>query len=220
MTRDLEALILASASPRRRELIGLLGVPFRVEPSRYEEPSPPPHSVSLPGLVKELAANKALEVAGRMHAAWILGADTLVSLDEGVGAPMGKPVDEEDARRMLALLSGRDHFVYTGLALISPRPAGEPPVAITMAVKTRVWFRELTSDMIEDYVATGEPMDKAGAYGAQGFAAPFIERYDGDYNNVVGLPLCEVGLLLEKCGFDWQKLRRRGLVEQLGSAGR
>jgi septum formation protein len=199
-------LILASASPRRGELIALLGVPFRIVPSRYEEPPPPLHPVSLPDLVMKLASEKALEVAGRTEG-WILGADTLVSLEEEVGVPLGKPVDERDACRMIRMLAGRSHFVFTGIALIPPRTAGAPPRPVTTAGKTRVWFRDLTDGMIEDYVATGEPLDKAGAYGAQGFAAPFIERIDGDFHNVVGLPLCDVGRLLERSGLDWSNLR-------------
>ena len=209
MTDDPTELILASASPRRRELIGLLGIPFRVIASRYEEPSPPVHPVSLPDLVMKLAAHKAVEVADRVGSGWILGADTLVSLDEEFGVPLGKPTDPADACRMLSMLSGRDHFVYTGIALVSPRQPGELPKPITSATKTRVWFRELTYEMIDDYVATGEPLDKAGGYGAQGYAAPFIERFDGDFNNVVGLPLCDVGRLLERCGLDWHTLRRQ-----------
>ena len=110
-------LILASASPRRQELIALLGMPFRIMPSRYVEPPPPQVPVSLPELVMELAKQKALEVAARAEPGWVLGADTLVSLEAGVGLPLGKPTDREDARRMLHLLSGRIHFVYTGIAL-------------------------------------------------------------------------------------------------------
>lgn len=202
-------LVLASASPRRHELIALLGIPFRIVASRYEEPPAPGHPVSLPELVMELAASKAMEVAERAEKGWVLGADTLVTLDEGFGVPLGKPADAADARRMLALLSGRDHFVYTGIALVAPRLPAETLRPITAAAKTRVWFRELTAEMIADYVATGEPLDKAGAYGAQGYAAPFIERYEGDFNNVVGLPLCEVGRLMERCGLDWVELRRQ-----------
>ncbi len=208
MSGEFAELILASSSPRRRELIALFGIPFRVVASRYDEPPPPAEPVSLPELVMELAANKAIEVALRLGTGWVVGADTLVALDEEASVPLGKPTDEADARRMLGMLSGRDHFVYTGVALIPPWPEGEPAKPVTSAAKTRVTFRELTPEMIDDYVATGEPMDKAGAYGAQGFAAPFIQRYDGDFNNVVGLPLCELGLLMERSGLDWHKLRR------------
>jgi septum formation protein len=200
-------LILASASPRRRELITLLGIPFRVVASRYEEPPAPEQPVTLADLVMDLAAEKAIEVAVRLGVGWVLGADTLVSIDENFGVPLGKPSGESDARRMLGILSGRQHFVYTGIAIIPPWQAAEQPRAIRSVVKTGVRFREISPRTIEDYVATGEPLDKAGAYGAQGFAAPFIERFDGDYYNVVGLPLCETGKLLERCGLDWQSLR-------------
>src|ERR1051326_6855134 len=116
-----------------------------------------------------MAANKALEVARRIGSSWVLGADTLVTLHEDQGVALSKPIDAADARRMLRLLSGRDHFVYTGIALVGPAGDGEPGVPATAVAKTRVWFRALTPEMIDDYVATGEPMDKAGAYGAQGF---------------------------------------------------
>ena len=200
-------LILASASPRRRELVALLGIPFRVVPSLYDEPPAPGVPVPLAELVTSLAVAKATEVASRLNTGWVLGADTLVSLDEDVGVPLGKPTDRSDAARMLRLLSGRSHFVYTGVALLAPARAGELAQPVTSVTRTRVWFRDLADAMIADYIDTGEPMDKAGAYGAQGFAAPFIERFDGDYYNVVGLPLCDVGRLLERCGMDWYKWR-------------
>src|SRR5579862_324699 len=198
-------LILASASPRRRELLGLLGLPFHVEPSRFEEPAPPVEPVSLPELVNNLAIAKAREVAERLaptEDGFVIGADTLPISDSEVGIPMGKPRDEDDAHRMLTQLSGRTHRVYTGVALIRIRAGtAHPPVSV--AVCTRVRFRQLTPAMIAAYVATGEPMDKAGAYGAQGYAAPFIEWFDGDFFNVVGLPLCTLGQMLEAQGFDW-----------------
>lgn len=207
---DIE-LILASASPRRKELISTFGLPFQTIPSRYEEPSAPDYRIALPEFVMFLASQKALEVAKRMRSLtlqpmserWVIGADTLVSLEEGVGKPLGKPIDEADAIRMLTLLSGKEHFVYTGIALIrlgEEETNGEP---ISRAVKTKVRFRKLTESMIQNYVRTGEPMDKAGSYGAQGFAAPLIESFEGDFFNVVGLPLCELGKLLEECGVEW-----------------
>jgi septum formation protein len=202
-------LILASSSPRRRELLTLLGVPFRVEPSGFDEPPPPTDPVSLPDLVISLAIAKAREVAERIaptEESLVIGADTLVAPDSEVGVPLGKPTDEADARRMLTHLAGRTHRVYTGVALIPVRAHRllEPSC---VAVQTRVRFRELTPAMIADYVATGEPMDKAGAYGAQGYAAPFIESIEGDFFNVVGLPLCALGRLLEAHGMDWSHRR-------------
>ena len=211
MTATRMELVLASSSPRRHDLIRLMGMPFRVEPSRYEEPPPPDTTVSLPDLVSELAANKALEVALRLGVGWVLGADTLVSLDEHIGTPLGKPADSSDARRMLGLLSGRSHFVYSGIAVVPPWDASGEPRAFRSVTKTRVRFRRLSDDMISDYVVTGEPLDKAGAYGAQGYAAPFIEAFEGDFYNVVGLPLCDLGRLLERCGLDWRHLRSAGM---------
>ena len=199
-------LVLASASPRRRELMALLGLPFDVLPSRYEEPSSLPEPVIMAEFVSTLALHKAQEVAGRAgEGAWVLGADTEVTLELGEkGMPLGKPVDAEDARRMLRLLSGRAHFVYTGVALLQASGQEAP---ITAAERTIVRFREMTEAMIDDYVATGEPLDKAGAYGAQGYAAPFIAGFEGDFFNVVGLPLCLVGRLLEQAGIPWWHYR-------------
>lgn len=205
MTVSAPHLILASASPRRRELLALFGLPFTVEPSRFEEPPPPVEPTRLSDLVTGLAASKAGEVAARMPDSLVLGADTLVAPDAEVGVPLGKPTDADDARRMLRLLSGRTHRVYTGVALIK---GGQSPIPILHTEMTRVRFRPLTAAMIEGYLATGEPFDKAGAYGAQGCAAPFIEGIEGDFFNVVGLPLCALGRLLEQVGVDWQHLRR------------
>ncbi len=171
-------ILLASKSPRRRELLTQLGVSFEVCESDARE---------LPGagmdplaLVTENANRKALAVA-RLHPSIpVLGADTVVSLD---GEIFGKPKDEEAAKEMLQALSGRKHLVTTGLALAV---GGE---LYTTACATTVFFDKLTEDEIEGYVATGEPMDKAGAYAIQGRAAAFIPRIEGSYSNVVGLPL-------------------------------
>lgn len=202
----LPRLVLASASPRRRELFGLFGLPYEVIPSRYEEPTAPAHPISLAEFTQNLATEKAREVAARTPGAWVIGADTEVSL-EPVGSPLGKPQDTEDAARMLKMLSGRSHLVCTGVTLIQVSESGAMQSPLQIAVSTRVTFRPLSAAMIADYVATGEPMDKAGAYGAQGYAAPFIERIEGDFFNVVGLPICALGQLLEQAGLDWQKLR-------------
>ncbi len=208
-------LILASSSPRRRELVALLGLPYVVVPSRYEEPPAPDTPVDLPEFVTRLALGKAREVAERMGrelnaGAVVLGADTLVAPDDAeVGVPLGKPRDDEDARRMLRVLSGRTHRVYTGIALVT---ASSSAVHLA-AVCTRVRFRALTDTMIADYVETGEPLDKAGAYGAQGYAAPFIESLEGDFFNVVGLPLCAVGRALEMIQSDWWR-QRSGMTSE------
>ncbi len=202
-------LVLASASPRRRELLTLLGLPFQVVPSRYEEPPPPKVPVELPGLVTTLATEKALEVAGRLADTdlIVVGADTLVTVsDSEVGVPLGKPTDSNDAARMLAQLSGATHHVYTGIAL-AQYSNGAPLVRAATSVRTGVTFRTLSSEMIADYLLTGEPFDKAGAYGAQGYAAPFISQFSGDFYNVVGLPLCALGELLEMTGLTWWRNR-------------
>ncbi len=197
-------IVLASASPRRRELFALLGLPFEVIPSTYEEPTSPNQSVYLPDFVSHLATEKAREVAQRNPDAWVIGADTEVAMDT-LGAPLGKPQDTPDACRMMESLAGRKHLVCTGVALFRPVALNLAPLCI--AVSTWVTFRPLTPQMIADYVATGEPMDKAGAYGAQGFAAPFIQSFEGDFFNVVGLPLCALGQLLEEAGLDWSAYR-------------
>ncbi len=183
-------LILASASPRRRELLEMLHVKnLEIHPAKGEEK---PHPELTPdALVKELASCKAAEVA----AAWaspediVIGADTVVVLD---GRVLGKPKNEADAAAMLRALSGRTHTVYTGVAV---ERGGERRLH---AERTDVRFRALTDAEIAAYIATGEPMDKAGAYGAQGYASLFVEHLDGDFFNVMGLPLCALGKLLKE----------------------
>ncbi len=184
--------------------MSLLGVPFDVIPSLFEEPTNINAPVDLAGFVKDLALGKALEVWERTHLPIILGADTIVAIsDHEMGIPIGKPRDRDDAARMLRLLSGRWHSVFTGLALLRADQSNSGYTAYSSAVETRVLFRALSESMISDYMDTGEPFDKAGAYGAQGFAAPFIEKFDGDFYNVVGLPVCEVGKLCERAGIEW-----------------
>ena len=144
-------------------------------------------------LVKALSSNKAAEVAARCAVPGdvIIGADTIVVLD---GKVLGKPKDAADAKRMLRALSGRTHTVYTGVTV---RRDGE---ILRHAERTEVRFRALTDDEIDHYIATGEPLDKAGAYGAQGYASLFVEHLDGDFFNVMGLPLCALGKLLNELG--------------------
>lgn len=202
-------LILASASPRRRELMALLGLPYAIVTSDFEEPPLPEHPVSLSALVTSLARGKAEAEARRSEAgSLVLGADTIVSLsEEDQGIPLGKPKDGEDAKRMLRLLSGATHSVFTGVALARAAGPNAPMETLTDFAQTFARFRELTEEMIAGYVATGEPLDKAGAYGAQGYAAPFITGFVGDYFNVVGLPVCTVGRLLEQAGVRWWQWR-------------
>ena len=186
-------IVLASASPRRRELLEMLGAHnLKILPARGEEH--PPEHASGPELVKTLALAKAREVAARCTAEdLVIGADTIVWVD---GRPFGKPHSEEDAARMLRRLSGDCHTVYTGVAVLH---AGAESVEVE---ESRVWFRELGDEEIERYIATGEPMDKAGAYGAQGRGALFVRAIEGDFFNVMGLPLCRLGEMLKKQGVE------------------
>lgn len=184
-------LILASKSPRRTELLRELDIPFTVLPSAHEEPADP--ALSPAEAVQKIALMKGREVARRAPHSLVLAADTLVYLD---GAPLGKPRDGADAAHMLRALSGREHLVVTGIALL--REGWEH----TEAETTRVRFRPMTEAEIAWYVATGEPLDKAGAYGIQGRGAAFIEGIAGDYCNVVGLPLCRTVQALRKSGFE------------------
>ncbi len=191
-------LILASASPRRRELMTYLGLPFRIVPA--PGPEVPPDEADAGRTAWYLSLQKAVQVAQAHPEALVIGADTVVEVD---GLILGKPHDEADARRMLRLLSGREHRVYTGVSLV--RYGVYPTVGSysdTRMAMTRVFFRELTDAEIDSYVATGEPMDKAGAYGYQGRAGLYVERIEGDYYNVVGLPMCLLGQMLSKAGVE------------------
>ena len=179
-------VVLASGSPRRRELLGQMGIEdFEVLPAQGEETAP--EGLAPDALVARLALQKAREVAALRPEATVIGADTVVALD---GRVLGKPSDEGEAREMLSALSGRRHQVYTGMAVLS---GGQ---AFTHVECTQVEFRPLTAEEIAAYVATGESMDKAGAYGIQGRACVFIRGIQGDYYNVVGLPVCALHELL------------------------
>jgi septum formation protein len=189
-----QKLILASASPRRRELIALLGLPFEVVPSQYEEHTPGEHPDPA-SLAVHLATQKALDVAQDRPGELVLGADTIVVLGNRL---YGKPADEADARRMLSELSGRAHEVITGVALVKMRNGSAWVRAFP--TRTEVVFRELLPTEIAAYVETGEPLDKAGAYGIQHFGSLLIERIHGDYPNVVGLPITPLALHLRELG--------------------
>lgn len=181
--------ILASGSPRRRELLEMLGVPdLTIRPAKGPERATP--GAGPEQTVRELSLHKAQEVAQTCAPEdIIIAADTIVYLD---GAILGKPKDHDDAVRMLTALSGREHIVYTGVAVLR---GGELRQA---AERTAVRFRPLTSGEIERYIATGEPMDKAGAYGVQSLGALLVERIDGDFYNVMGLPVEKLGQCLTK----------------------
>ena len=184
-------LILASGSPRRRELLDKFGIDYEILPAQGEESAPPELT---PGeRVKALAAQKAEEVAQRLNdpAAVILAADTLVELD---GEVLGKPGASERARAMLRALSGREHRVWSGVCIRE----GERILAESEC--TAVRFRTLSD--AEAYIATGEPLDKAGAYGYQGLASLFVECIEGDFFNVMGLPVCRVGQMLREFGIS------------------
>ncbi len=185
MINHQNVLVLASQSPRRRELLSQVGIAFRVAPSTVEEriTKTAPDEV-----VRELSFQKAEDVASREpEGTWVLGADTVVSLD---GEILGKPADQEEAGEMLRRLSGRSHSVYTGVTLY--KREAERIWSECFSEETRVTFYPMTEEEIRRYVATGDPLDKAGAYGIQGPAAAFIRCIDGDYNNVVGLPVAAV----------------------------
>lgn len=201
-------IILASASPRRKELLEQIGISFEICPAKGEEiiTKTAPAEV-----VMELAGQKAREVAvmikayGAMHEECvtpqdilIIGADTVVAAEERI---LGKPKDEEDAARMLSLLSGKTHEVYTGVALLFLSASGRAGEHVFFE-RTRVTMGDMDEQEIRRYIATGEPMDKAGAYGIQGKCAIYVKGIEGDYNNVVGLPVAALYRELKKLRID------------------
>ena len=181
-------LILASASPRRRELLGLTGLRFLVDAPNVDEHT----GLGAREAVQELARRKALAASALHPGQVVLAADTLVAVDDH---PLGKPEDEDDARRMLRLLSGRWHQVYTGVCAVDAE--GKAHAGLDAS---HVRFAELTEDDITRYLATGECMDKAGAYALQGAAGLFIEEVRGTPSGVIGLPLPLTRKLLLACG--------------------
>jgi septum formation protein len=176
----MKKLVLASRSPRRAEILKDLGWPFEMVPANIDESRFESEAAVV--YVRRLAQTKAETVAKNLNSGLVLGADTVVLVEEEI---MGQPRDEEDARRMLKLLSGKWHEVLTAVALL--RVGEDRP--IVDHEKTRVRFAEMSVAEIDWYVGTGEPMDKAGAYAVQGRAALFIEEIHGDYFNIVGLPV-------------------------------
>lgn len=178
-------VILASASPRRRELLANIGIEYICKTPVVEEKS----NGNGAEVVKYNALSKAKCLVETGYA--VIGADTVVCLD---GKIYGKPKDEKQAIEFLKQLSGNSHKVYTGVAVVAD---GFEKVSV---VETTVKFRNLSDDEILDYVKSGSPLDKAGAYGIQDFGGVFVEKIEGDYYNVVGLPIAEVYLLLSECG--------------------
>lgn len=182
-------LVLASGSPRRAEILRRLGLEFEIRPQEIDEALSPHEG---PVAAAERLARRKAEAGARADA-WSLGCDTLVALDSHV---LGKPASPSDAVATLSLLAGRAHLVYTGIALASVERTE------SVVERTRVRFRALGAREIEEYVATGEPLDKAGAYGIQGFGAAIVSGVEGDFFNVMGLPVLR---LLELLGrFGWR----------------
>lgn len=181
-------VILASQSPRRRELLGLTGLDFRVQAADIDEtmdPGKPPYDE-----VARVSRKKA-DAVERGSDDVVIAADTIVVCGDRV---LGKPKDEAQAKQMLSLLSGREHQVMTGMTVL------RADRAVTVTEVTHIRFRELTEAEICAYVATGDPMDKAGAYGIQGGGALFVTGMDGDYYNVMGLPVCRLTMILRQLG--------------------
>ncbi len=193
---DHSRLILASASPRRKELLRLLEIPYRIVPALGEE-----QAVSaLPWeTVEQLSAQKACEVAGCYPDCWVLGADTVVAFGEEI---FGKPADEQEAYRMLRRLQGNTHQVYTGVTLLKRNRDGGRE-AHTFHEKTDVEVYPMSDQELWAYIRTGEPMDKAGAYGIQGKFCLYVKGIRGNYQNVVGLPVSRL----------YDEMKKLGLIE-------
>ena len=192
-------IVLASQSPRRRQLLGQMGREFTTQSPEIDESAF--HGRDARDLVETLSREKARWVARQQTPdTLVIGADTVVVLD---GAILGKPRDGAEAQAMLAALSGRDHQVFTGVTLC------QGDRILTQAEETQGTFRPLTGQEIRQYVSTGEPMDKAGAYGIQGLGGLLVEGIRGDYHNVMGLPICRLGRMLLDFGVDCLALAGR-----------
>lgn len=201
-------IVLASASPRRKELLEQIGLSFDICPAKGEEII----TRTIPQeVVQELAGQKAREVASMIKGygiaheelmtpqdIMVIGADTIVAYKNQI---LGKPKDADDAFRMLSMLSGSTHAVYTGVSIVFLGALGKAG-ELTFYEKTDVVMHKMSEQEIWRYIATGEPMDKAGAYGIQGSCAVYVEKIDGDYNNVVGLPVARIYEELKKLGID------------------
>jgi len=189
----MKEVILASASPRRKELLEKIGLRFKVEPSNYAEALPSglaPHE-----LAQKISLEKAKVVAGKHKNAIVIAADTLGVIDSQI---LGKPHTEKEARKMLATISGKSHSVITGFSIID---AGTGKT-ISRSVETKVYIRKLTPAEIDAYVKSKEPLDKAGAYAIQGLGAVLVEKIEGDYFNVIGLPLSALAEVLKEFGVN------------------
>ncbi len=183
---------MASQSPRRVDLLKKISAKFKVVASSIKEeldPGLPPDENA-----RQLARAKAENVSPQYPDCWVIGADTLVTLDHEV---FGKPEDEEDAKRMLLRLSGREHLVITGICVVGPEKTLDKPII------SKVRFKPLTTQEIEDYIATGEPMDKAGAYAIQGEGSFMVRSFSGSKSNIIGLPIDELKVLLKKTRYPF-----------------
>jgi septum formation protein len=189
-------IVLASTSPRRQQLLDMLGIEYEIDPARIDEsqnPGEPPEELAV-----RLARQKAVTVAQRHTGVPVLAADTLVVID---GVVLGKPASRAEAKRMLTMLSGRQHRVITAVALAWDGQMRE------LYDVTKVWFRSLDEAFIAEYVATGEPLDKAGSYAVQGRGAVLVQRIEGDFFGVMGLPIRLVVSLMEAAGLPYRFTR-------------
>jgi len=190
-------VVLASASPRRKELIRHLAIPIEIDPSHVSEDTE--SNTPAEEMVTHLAIRKAAEIAARRPDAIVIGADTTVEIDCAI---LNKPENLTDAERMLRRLRGQTHQVHTGVAVLGP---DQPTYSDVMT--SRVRMRQFPDLELRAYLATGESLDKAGAYGIQGAAGALVERVDGSPTNVIGLPLAETVALLHRCGITFSSAR-------------
>jgi septum formation protein len=189
----MKTIILASASPRRRELLEKIGLKFEIEPSNYEEDT---HSVQEPHeFAQEISLKKAEVVARKHKNAIVIAADTFIVLD---GRILGKPHTENEAREMLETINGKSHYVITGFTIIDT----EKTKALSRSVETKVYIKKLTLAEIHAYVRSKEPLEKAGAYAIQGLGSVIVEKIEGDFFNVVGLPLSALAEALKEFGIN------------------
>ena len=188
-------IILASTSPRRKELLEQIGLEFLIEPSGYEEDMN--QKMSPEELARFLSHQKALDVAEKHKGedSLVIGADTFIAFEGGV---LGKPHTAEKAKEMLSAMSGKAHSVLSGFTIIDTKD----DKIISKAVETRVYFRDLSEEEINAYIASGEPLDRAGAYEIQGLGGLLVYKIEGDYTNIVGLPVTEVALALKEFGVN------------------
>lgn len=196
----MKTIILASASPRRKELLEKIGLKFEVEPADCEEVVDT--ALEAHELVQKLSRGKAESIARKHRNAIVIAADTVVLMGDKI---LGKPHNQAEAKKMLRALSGKSHVVITGFTIIDTAKRR----ILSKTVETKVYIRELNPEEIDAYVKSGEPLDKAGAYGIQGLGSVIVEKIEGDYFNVVGLPLSSLAESLKEFGIDvWENWLR------------